>query len=736
MTEGTRKLPFVLYGLLLVLAAYAPLVTARLVGDDWATLARATSGLASESPSSPAPAGESRTDLDRPFASFSLELSARVLAPKGGWSSSDAWRLRAENLLWLLLAGLGVHRFVRRGLQPWTGSEQANAAGRAAALLFAVHPLAVSSVARLASRGDLLALAAATWACTAFLTGRQLHKHAPVLLALFLTALAVASSPRAWFLPCVLAGLEYTSARRHRPRLQRARTSLTTLVVFGALVPLERALDSLIVGAGATASAPGFLGLETPVDWAAIGAAYAEKVGMLLLPVNTEGIVGALGYALAAAFLALALQPAFVAARSAPRLWGRILLGWLLSVLVCQIPDAAARVAPSELARAHFLLVPALLVAIGLGIASTALSGIRRVLVPALLALPYAVLARANALPWVEAGERVHELQRDIVNAARDYPGATIAVVDLPPNVRGLDAFAPALAWLLAPVYLRGELTGLEGPTAVRSIGLDGLFMLLRQSEASELRANGLVLLLPARLTGGTSEVGHVWWRLSSAEGGDGRWFWRKESNSPAGMLLDPLVSRSVRVKSVPGTEPAREPLVRWIARSSRFSAGERAGTWIEGEDGPIACFDLGRDLGWLLGERVSSMWFPGVLVSITSAEVMAEPPPIGLAGMPQVDGPAWRFDLRGWARPRSLGGEGYWIFGLLDLESWRYVELPALGHDPEGLVVPDASATMQELARESPGRIAWTLEWRVAGVTLARASGRTELSDPPAPSR
>jgi hypothetical protein len=54
----------------------------------------------------------------------------------------------------------------------------------------------------------------------------------------------------------------------------------------------------------------------------------------------------------------------------------------------------------------------------------------------------------------------------------------------------------------------------------------------------------------------------------------------------------------------------------------------------------------------------------------------------------------------------------------------------------PESLVVPDASATMQSLARESPGRIAWTLEWRVAGVTLARANGRTELSDPTAPSR
>jgi hypothetical protein len=345
--------------------------------------------------------------------------------------------------------------------------EQANAAGRAGTL-FAVHPLAVSSVARIASRGDLLALAAATWACAAFLAGRQLRKHAPVLLALCLAGIAVASSQRAWFLPCVLTGLEYSSARRHRPRLQRVRTAATTLVVFGALLPLERALDGLMWGARAASTAPGFLGLDAPIDWATLGAAYAEKVGMVLLPVNTEGIVGALGYALAAAFLALALQPAFVAARSAPRLLGRILLGWLVSVLVCQIPDAVARVAPSELARAHFLLVPALLVAIGLGIASTALSGIRRVLVPALLALPYAVLARANALPWVEAGERVHELQRDLVNAAREYPGATIAVIDLPPNVRGLDAFAPALDWLLAPVYLHGELRALAPVSCAR----------------------------------------------------------------------------------------------------------------------------------------------------------------------------------------------------------------------------------------------------------------------------
>ncbi len=738
VAEGTRQIPFLLYGLLLVLAAYAPLAAARLVGEDWAVLARIAPVPGSEAPLLSASADASRAAVDRPLATLSLQLSARVLAPAGGWSSGEAWRLRAENLCLLLIAGLGVHRFVRRGLQPWTGAEQANAAGRAAALLFAVHPLAVSAVARIASRGDLLALAAAAWSCAAFLRGRQLRQHWRVVLALLLAGIAVASSPGAWFLPFVLTGLEYSSARRHRPRMQRVRTSVTTFVLFGALVPLERVTHALLSGASpaAIASSSRAFVLDPGYDWAAMAASYAERLGVLLLPVNTEGIVGALGYALAAGFLALALHPAFVAARSAPRLWGRILLGWLVSVLVCQIPSAAARVAPAELARAHLLLVPALLCAIGLGIASTALSGIRRILVPALLALPYAVLARANALPWVEAGERAHELQRDLVEAAREYPASTIAIVDLPPTVRGLDAYAPALDWLLAPIYVHGALDAVEKPIAVRSIGLDGLFVLLRQEETNQLRTQGLVLLLPARLVGSAGDEGHVWLKLSLPEGGDGRAFWRKENTSPAGVLLDPLGSRTVRVKSVPGTEPAREPLVRWIARSSRFSAGERAGTWIEGEDGPIACFDLGRDLGWLLGERVSSLWFPGALVSITSAEVMAEPPQVGVTGAPRTEDGAWVFDLHGWTRPRALGGEGYWIFGVLDLDTWRTTELPARVQAPDSIVVPDAAATMDELARESPARIAWTLEWRVAGVTLARASGRTELSDPPAPSR
>src|SRR5688572_11881980 len=126
--EGTRRIPLLLYALLLVLAAYAPLVSARLVGADWGVLAtsvergRAWFGGADVDHPEP-PAGPEGTE--RPLAALSLAASATVAEPAGGWSSEDAWRMRVENLLYLRVAGLGVSRFVRRGLQPWTGAEQA-----------------------------------------------------------------------------------------------------------------------------------------------------------------------------------------------------------------------------------------------------------------------------------------------------------------------------------------------------------------------------------------------------------------------------------------------------------------------------------------------------------------------------------------------------------------------------------------------------------------------------------
>lgn len=729
LAEGARRIPFLLYALLLVLVAYAPLMPARMVGEDWPVLCEAL-GLtpaqlqdsveAAEGHPLPVAVAGERTAL----AHASLGILAKMLAPGQGWTNAEVWRLRAVHLLLLLVAGLGVASFVRRGLQPWTGSEQARAAGRAAAMLFSLHPLVVPSVARLASHGDLLALACATWAVATFLRARQEQESTALLWPLALTFLASATSQRSWFLPVALAGLEYSSARRHRTRLLRFRTALTTLVVFAALFPLERGLSSLLPQvSGYPVAATSSLQHNS---LAVLANATAERLGALLLPVNPQGMAAPLGYTLAAGILILALQPAFVAARSAPRLWGRLLLGWLLCVLLYQLPDAAERIQPTQLAAAASMLVPALLAAVGFGIASTALSGFRRVLIPALLALPLAALARANARPWVEAGERVQHLRSELLNASLAHPGARLLLLDLPREVLGLPAFAPALATFLEPSLAEREFAQRRAAAPpIRSIDLEGFFVLLRQPEFASERERGLVVVLPASLLGNTSGPEYIWVRLPAPTPGDGRVFWRKEGTAPAGVALDPILSRTARVKSTPGTEPGREPILRWLARSARFSGGEHRGTWIEGEDAPIACFDLSRDLTWLLGERINNIWFPGALLSITSAEITSEVA-VTQVPPPQVDPHgAWLFDLSAWQRPQALGGEGYWVLHLLDWNSWQHLELGALPRADQQVYVPEAEEAQAALLRQAGGTCVWSLEWRVGGVTLATMTGR-----------
>ena len=746
-----QLLELVLVGLLVGLA-YSPLAEAGWVGEDWQTL-EAAAELAGLGPESSLLMREPLalyrvpgTDA-RPLAALSISISTRLFGDGGHLDPRQAGLLRLENLILLLLAAFGARRLIRRGLQQWTGTEQASAAGRAAFLLLVVHPIAVSSVAHVGARGELLALALATGACALFLRGRQRGEPGRMLLALLATFLASASSRHVWFLPLALAGLEYTSTRRHRPRRMRLRTSLTTLVVFGAVVVLEEIGRGAVVGFPATV-----WGALTEGQAAAAGEAWtmqagvppvdvvvmcAEKLGLLLLPVNTEGIVAVLGYGIAAMFLVLALHPAFVAARSAPRLWGRILIWWLLVVLLALLPEAKTRVVPSELTRVDVLLTATLLMAVGLGIASTALSGLHRTLLPTVLGVLYAGLAHAAAKPWPDAGARLEELRSELTASARSHPGAHLVVVDLPRTVRGLVAFEPALGSLLAPVFdFENRLTGTQEPVSVRSVGLDGFFALLRQPEASRLRREGWVLLLPRRLVSASEDSGYLGLRLPPPAEASARSFWRSEGRSPAGTSFDPLLSRTVRVKAKPGTTPETEPRVRWLPRSELFESHERRGAWIAGGDGPAACFYLGRDLTWLLGEHVSSLWFLAPLTSITSCEVTSEPEAIVPAGPPRIEGGSWVFDLAGWDRPRALGGEGYWLMGVFDLSTWNYLELSAVLQSDTRLEVPTAANEIEQFLSNSTGPFAWSLEWRVAGVTLARIEERMTVAELPTPIR
>jgi len=134
-----------------------------------------------------------------------------------------------------------------------------------------------------------------------------------------------------------------------------------------------------------------------------------------VLPANQE-VTGLVGVAIGGAVFLLAVQPALVAARSAPRLWGWLLFGWFVAL------------ATSALLQAN---VPAMAVmAVGLGLTSTALSGPRRPYVAWAVVLGYAILGYGNARTFGPAARAVEELRRDVRAALEVYPGLRTLVVD------------------------------------------------------------------------------------------------------------------------------------------------------------------------------------------------------------------------------------------------------------------------------------------------------------------
>src|SRR5687767_2641129 len=112
-----------------------------------------------------------------------LRLSSAVAKPDGGWGLAPAWPMRLESVGWLLLTAWMLGRGARRLLQPWSGGELARAAGWATALVFALHPLSIASIADLTARGDQIALAMSATSAWAYLRGRQERDGRSLILA-------------------------------------------------------------------------------------------------------------------------------------------------------------------------------------------------------------------------------------------------------------------------------------------------------------------------------------------------------------------------------------------------------------------------------------------------------------------------------------------------------------------------------------------------------------------------
>ena len=511
LSPRVRRSLLALVGLVCVAMAWAPLVRTGFHGDDLEYLLRASGlrgaelGSAENGAVEPLPlvgmppievlgivGDDVHGDVGSLLSGYSIAVSLRLwgAAPTSAFGLPTALLYRIENLAWLALASVGLARFLRRVFAPWTGREQAGFAANTAAYLFFLHPLAIPGVAQVGGRSDVMALAFSTWAAAAFLRGRQDRTRGFVVAAAGLTLLASLSGQLAWMLPAAIALTELACAYRFRPLRSRVRTALNSFVVFFLLVQLNTLVVSTVTGHGYYPRA-GLTLVRLGEPGAAFGALLAlfEKVGALLIPANLSTL-GIPGLVLAGALTLAALQPALVAARAAPRLWGWALAWWLGSMGVALLFGLHERVQLENLADGRSLLPAAAAACAGLGLACTAVHGLRRYALPPLLAIGFAVLANGNARPWLEGAERIERLREDLVFARRAYgPDAQLVVMDAPRAVLGLDPLGEALPDLLHPLFAAEDAPKSEsGPRLdARDLPRDGFALLFAQPDLGEI---------------------------------------------------------------------------------------------------------------------------------------------------------------------------------------------------------------------------------------------------------
>jgi hypothetical protein len=568
-------------------------------------------------------------DVGSLLSGWSVALSLRA------WGTGDtqlgipaATCARLENFAWLVIAALGLWRFLWRIFRPWVGAEQAARASSAAAFLFVLHPLSVPSVAALSGRADVMALAFGTWAASAYLRGRQERDPRYARASYVLCLLAGLCGQLALILPFALALAEIFSSYRYRGLRQRLWTALRTLVAFSLIVQLNTALVSYLTGHGYYAAAVVTISRLSDLEGALRALALSiEKLGVLILPANlsTLGLLGLFG----AGLLGLvALQPALIAARTAPRLWGWALVSWLAAVAISLLFGLHERVRLDELATATTLLPATAAMCSGLGLAATALPGLRRLWVPIALALGFAALANGNARPW-SAGSRA------LVETARvarlHAPGEGVLLfVDAPRDVDGIDPIGSGLPWLLHPLF-DPELPAL-GAVRVVDVPATALGALVRSPLFSPWRDENL--RVARRAADGSYTFTDVPKERAATQ--PVRW-------STAGR--SPLLSADPQALSTLVVTAAEDPgdAVR-LHFAGRLSSGDVAlPTWRGPAGARTSTIDLSSDPNWVVAGAIESVWFEGGPIAVTSVELVNALPPLELAGALE-NGATWSF--------------------------------------------------------------------------------------------
>ena len=688
----------------------------------------------------------------RPLAAVSLALSRSFHAKGGVYTPGDAGRLRLESLIILVIAAFGVRACVIRGLKPWTGDDHARSAGAAAGVFLMVHPLLVPVVAHLPARGDVVGLAASAWSVALLLEGRQERRTMALGAAFVLAVVAAASSPAALVLVPLGFGLEFIAARRHRPLGARFRTGVQVALGYAAALAFETLVRGIARPGADAADAPAQAGFDPakllspePEGFAHAFALAAEKTGVVVLPVNTSGI-GTLGYVLAVVALLAALHPGFVAARAAPRLWGRVLGGWAIAIAVLLLLGIGERAAPESLADAPGTLALAVAMAVGLGISATALSGARRSVLPALTGGLYAVLTAGSATTVQWAAAEVGVVHEAVLAAGREDGWSRVTwILDPPRRIAGVEALAPEHdSSLTSPPFLPPG----APPLQVKGVPSGAFWLLTGEPEFQEARRRGLTLLMPpVRIDDVPAEeqraetprrrhdalrsallVREVM-RLEepvAAHGlGDaGVLGWVGEGTSPADRPVDPLDVGAAEAVAPPDASAAEllsaPPIFRWSSNDGTDVGGELAGVWMSGEESSRAVFWLGADPRWFLGGAARSVWFAGVLNQAESARVTRAPAELVGSVAPRVVGEDWTFDIAelDLDRPLDHGAREVWRLWVADPRSGRFVQVFPSGAATGRLVVPGGAALHGE-------EVLWCLDREIEGIVVDRARGR-----------
>lgn len=540
-----------------------------------------------------------------------------------GVSGDDATlpAVRIAGCLLVALLALVAASVARRVLRPFTVESVAQAAGEASALYVAAHPLVVAAAARPKAHADLLGCALLALSLALLLRARQSRVPLQLPLAAAYGFCAALLSPTARVLPLLYALAEYGAGPRPRKLSARLRSALLAFVAAVALVVCGELLGRWLSGGDP---------LRFVVQQGAEGGAlrWLETLGFVYFPAH-QG-TGVWGGVAAAVVWLLAIEPLLRAARSAPRLWGKLLLAAFAAAIVA-LPWSSGAQPAGRLDGAETLAAAGASIAVALAIATTAISGLRRTLLPVVGVLCLGWLARAAAADMADAARAADALEARLEAESRGV--LELLVVDPPREHAGFPLWRDSIAER-GPVKQTGQDKQTGQPPAARIRAVDGrdLGRVLRSPGFAAARRDGAAVLRPE----GSAR------RVPFAAGASDSAVWRGEGRSPL-LELDPLAAVHVRVLTLPGTAAEDAPSMGWRGVDDQPSNLRASGLWGLVDGAPVAIFDMSAVAGWSEARILRRAWFEAPLTTLKSAEIQPRPP--YSAAPPLVDGDDWRVE-------------------------------------------------------------------------------------------